>query len=153
MPNPSGALTNIHRTLVPDGYLGAAVWATPDKVPFLGLAINIVRQETHAQPPPPGTPGPFSLADENQLKNFLVNAGFKDVNTERLNAVFEFNSAEDYTLFQQAIAAPVIAMLANETKSIQDEIWNKVTDPAKKYSDESGNVRLNNETICLVGRK
>ncbi|MGA7690971.1 MAG: hypothetical protein WCA61_01550 [Nitrososphaeraceae archaeon] len=83
----------------------------------------------------------------------MVNAGFKDVNTERLNAVFEFNSAEDYTLFQQAIAAPVIAMLANETKSIQDEIWNKVTDPAKKYSDESGNVRLNNETICLVGRK
>ena len=44
-------------------------------------------------------------------------------------------------------------MLANETKSIQDEIWNKVTNPAKKYSDESGNVRLNNETICLVGRK
>jgi enediyne biosynthesis protein CalE5 len=89
-----------------------------------------------------GTLGPFSIADENQLKNFLVNVGFKDVNTERLNAVYEFNSAEDYTLFQQEIAAPVIAMLAKETKSSQDEIWNKVTDAAKKYSDESGNVKL-----------
>jgi hypothetical protein len=82
----------------------------------------------------------------------LDNAGFKDVNTECLNAIFEFNSAEDYTLFQ-AIAAPVIATLANETKSRQDEIWNKVTDAAKKYSDESGNVKLNSETICVVGRK
>jgi hypothetical protein len=154
LPNPSAALSNIHRILVSDGYLAAAVWGTPNKVPFLGLAINIVRQETHAQPPPPGTPGPFSLADENQLKNFLVTAGFKDLNTEHLNAVFEFNSAEDYTRFQQAIAAPVIAMLANETKSRQDEIWNMVTDAAaKKYSDDSGHVKFNNDCICMVGRK
>lgn len=83
----------------------------------------------------------------------MVKAGFKDIYTEHLNAVFEFDSAEDYTLFKQAIAAPVIAMLANETKSRQDEIWNRVTDAAKKYSDESGHVKLNNETICIVGRK
>lgn len=152
-PNPTGALSNIHRKLVPDGYLAAAVWGTPDKVPFLGLPINIVRQETHAQPPTPGTPGPFSLADENQLRNSLAQTGFKDVYIERLNAAFEFDSAEDYTRFQQAIAAPVIALLANETRSRRDEIWNKVTEAAKKYSDDSGHVKFNNDCICIVGRK
>lgn len=60
----SCCLSNIHRILISGGHLAAAVWATPDKVPFLGLAINTVRQETHAPTPPPGTPGPFSLADE-----------------------------------------------------------------------------------------
>jgi hypothetical protein len=30
---------------------------------------------------------------------------------------------------------------------------NTVTDAAKKYYDESGNVKLNNETLCVVGRK
>ena len=45
--------------------------------------------------------------------------------------IFEFDSAEDFTQYQQAIAAPVIAMLANETKSRQEEIWNKVTEAAK----------------------
>jgi hypothetical protein len=44
-------------------------------------------------------------------------------------------------------------MLANETKSRQDEIWNKVTDAAKKYSDDRGHIKLSNEAICIVGRK
>jgi enediyne biosynthesis protein CalE5 len=153
LPNLSGALSNIHKTLVPDGYLAAAVWATPDKVPFIGLAVNTVRNETRAPPPPPGTPGPFSLADENQLRNSLIEIGFKDVHTEHLNTIFEFNSAEDYTQFQKEMTPPVIAMLANETKSRQDEIWNKVTDAAKKYSDNSGHIKFSNEAICIVGRK
>jgi ubiquinone/menaquinone biosynthesis C-methylase UbiE len=154
LPNPSGALSNIHRTLVPDGYVAAAVWGTPDKVPFLALPISIVRQETHAPAPAPGTPGPFGLADETLLRNTFIQAGFKDVYVEHLNAVFEFNSAEDFTQYQQAIAAPVIAMLANETKSRQDEIWNKVTETArKKYSDENGRVKFTNDCICIAGRK
>jgi len=154
LPNPSGALSNIHRTLVPDGYVAAAVWGTPDKVPFLALPISVVRQETHAPAPAPGTPGPFGLADETLLRNTFIQAGFKDVYVEHLNAVFEFNSAEDFTQYQQAIAAPVIAMLANETKSRQDEIWNKVTETArKKYSDENGRVKFTNDCICIAVRK
>jgi enediyne biosynthesis protein CalE5 len=96
---------------------------------------------------------PFSLADEDRLRNSLLEIGFKDVHTEHLNTVFEFNSAEDYTQFQKEIAAPVIAMLASETKSRQDEIWNRVTDAAKKYSDNRGHIKLSNEAICIVGRK
>src|SRR5829696_7689794 len=145
LPNPSDALSNIHRTLVPDGYVAAAVWGTPDRVPFLALPISIVRQETHAPAPAPGTPGPFGLADETLLRNTFIQAGFKDVYVEHLNAVFEFNSAEDFTQYQQAIAAPVIAMLANETKPRQEEIWNKVTDAARKYSDENGRVKFTND--------
>ena len=50
--------------------------------------------------------------------------------------IIEFDSAEDFTQYQQATEAPVIAMLANETKSRQEEIWNKVTEGSKKYSGE-----------------
>jgi ubiquinone/menaquinone biosynthesis C-methylase UbiE len=153
LPNLSGALSNIHRILVPGGYLVAAVWATPDKVPFITLAFNIVRQATNAPAPPPGTPGPFRLSDEIQLKKSLVDAGFKDVHTERLDTVFEFNSAEDYTLLQQSIGAPLIAMLANETKSRQDEIWNEVTEAARRYSDSNGHIKFSNEAICIAGKK
>jgi ubiquinone/menaquinone biosynthesis C-methylase UbiE len=153
LPNLSGFLSNIHRTLASDGYLAAAVWATPDKVPFLALPISILRKETHTPAPAPGTPGPFSLSDEIQLKKLLAEAGFKDVHTERLNAVFEFDSAEDYTLFQQETTAPAVAMLANEAKSRQDEIWSMVTEATKKYSDNSGHVKFSNEAICITGKK
>jgi ubiquinone/menaquinone biosynthesis C-methylase UbiE len=153
LPNPTGALSNIHRTLISDGCVAAAVWGTPDKVPFLALPISVVRKETHAPAPAPGTPGPFGFADENLLRNTFIQAGFKDLHIEHLNAVFEFNSAEDFTHYQQAISAPVIAMLANETKSRQDEIWNKVTEAAKKYSDENGHVKFTNDCLCIAGRK
>jgi ubiquinone/menaquinone biosynthesis C-methylase UbiE len=153
LPNLSSALSNIHKTLVPDGYLAAAVWATPDKVPFLALAVNIVGQATSAPVPPPGTPGPFTLADENQLRNSLIEIGFKDVHTERLNTTFEFNSAKDYTQFQKELTAPVIAMLANETKSRQEEIWNTATEVARKYSDSSGHIKFSNEAICIACKK
>jgi enediyne biosynthesis protein CalE5 len=83
----------------------------------------------------------------------IIQLRFKDVHIEHLNAVFEFNSAEDFTQYQKAIAAPVIAMPANETKSRQDETWNKVTEAAKKYSDGNGHVKFINDCICIVGRK
>jgi ubiquinone/menaquinone biosynthesis C-methylase UbiE len=153
LPNLSSALSNIHRILVPDGYLAAAVWATPDKVPLLALAFDIVRQETHTPAPPLGAPGPFSLSDEIHLKKSLAEVGFKDVRIEHLDALFEFNSAEDFTQCQKDVAAPVIAMLANETKSRQEEIWNKVTGAAKKYSDKNGHMQLSNECICIAGKK
>jgi hypothetical protein len=35
--------------------------------------------------------------------------------------------------------------LSNETKSRQEEIWNKVTDAAKKYSDENGHLKFSIE--------
>ena len=41
----------------------------------------------------------------------MIDGGFKDASIERLNAVFEFNPKKDYTIIQQATAAPVIAML------------------------------------------
>jgi ubiquinone/menaquinone biosynthesis C-methylase UbiE len=153
LPNPSGALSNIHRILAPGAYFAAAVWGIPDNVPFLALPISIVRQETNAPAPAPGTPGPFGFADENLLRNTFIQARFKDVYTVHLNAVFGFNSAEDFTRYQQAIAAPVIAMLANENQSRQNEIWNKVTEAARKYSDENGHVKFINDCICVVGRK
>jgi hypothetical protein len=83
----------------------------------------------------------------------LNKAGFEDIYAERLNAVFEYNSAEDLYSISTSNSSSFIAMLANETKSRQDEIWNNVTDGAKKYSDESGHVKLSNEIICIVGRK
>lgn len=67
VPNPYNTLSDIPRMLVSDGYFAGGVWATPDKVPLLDLAISTVRNETRA-PPPPGTPGPFSLANENQVR-------------------------------------------------------------------------------------
>jgi hypothetical protein len=118
------------------------------------LAIDAVRKEIDIPIPPPRTPGPFSLADENTLKNSFINRGFKDINIERINVTFEFDSAEDYTKFTQDIAAPVHAVLANQTLERKEHIWKAVSKAAEKYvNSPKGSIHLNNEAICIVGTK
>ena len=77
--------------------------------------MNIIMKETNSKPPPPGTPGRFSLSDENSLKNSFVISGFKNLSIERMNASFDFNSPNDFTTYITETAGPLQKMLANQT--------------------------------------
>jgi ubiquinone/menaquinone biosynthesis C-methylase UbiE len=155
LPNLRMALDNIQKSLINGGRLAAAVWGEPDKVPFINLPMTFVREQLQLPPPPPGIPGPFSLADVDAFKNSLLESGFGDIHHENIDATFEYDSAEDYVRFIQDIAAPVNMMLANETEKRREEIWKGLTDQVRlKFKDStSGRVNLNNKVICLVGRR
>jgi ubiquinone/menaquinone biosynthesis C-methylase UbiE len=155
LPDLKAGLSNIYRSLVEGGRLAAAVWGLPEKVPFLSVVMNTVSKETRKPlPSSKGVPGPFSLTDEQLLKDALLESGFKDVSTESVNVTFTFGSPQDYTRFEQAIAAPIHAMLVNESQERKEEIWDAVTESARKYADNStGSVKLNNESICLSGTR
>jgi ubiquinone/menaquinone biosynthesis C-methylase UbiE len=154
LPDLRTGLFNIHRSLVDGGCLAAAVWASPEKVPFIALAFNTVLKETNSPPPQAGIPGPFSLSDDNILKNSFIKSGFKDLAIERMNVAFDFDSAEDYTSFVYETAAPIQAMLTDQTQERREEILKAVTEAMRKYADKNtGAVRLDNEAICIVGKK
>jgi ubiquinone/menaquinone biosynthesis C-methylase UbiE len=154
LPNLRTGLSNIYRSLVDGGRLAAAVWASPDKVPFIAVALNTVMKETKSPPPPAGTPGPFSLSDENILTNSLIKSGFKDVTIERMDVSFDFDSAEVYTSFVYETSAPLQAMLANQSQERREEILKAITESARKYAEnDTGTVKLSNEAICVVGTK
>lgn len=148
-------LSNIYKSLVKGGRFAASVWATPEKVPQLALAMDTVRKELNILSPPPlATPGPFSLADEEVLKNSFVRCGFKVMDMERINIAFEFDSAEEYTNFTKDIAAPVLAMLADQTLDRKEQIWKAVTKEATKFvKNNTDSIVLDNEAICIVGEK
>ncbi len=154
LPDLKTGLSNIYRSLVDGGRLAAAVWASPDKVPFISVAINTAMKETKSSPPPAVSHAPFSLSDENMLTNSFINSGFKDVTTERMNVTFNFDSAEVYTSFVYEISAPVQAILANQPQERREEILKAVTEAARKYAEnDTGSVRLSNEAIYVVGTK
>jgi hypothetical protein len=155
LPDLRTGLSNIYRSLVDGGRLVAAVWASPDKVPFIAVALNTVMMETKSPPPPPaGTPGPFSLSDENMLRNSLIESGFKEVTIERMDVTFNFDSAELYTSFVYETAAPVQGMLANQPQQRREEILKAITESARKYAEnDTLAVRMSNEAVCVVGTK
>lgn len=153
LPNLTGALANMHRLLKPGGRLAAVVWGPPANVPFISLAINTVRQQLQSPPPPPGMLGPFSLADGAILEQALVRAGFSAIRSRPLALTFEWASAEDYTRFQQDIAAPVVAMVAQEPPARQAAVWRAVTEAAQRYAGPDGTVRMPGEAICWAARR
>ena len=153
LPDLEAGLSNIYRSLVDGGRLAAAVWASSDKVPFLSVVMSTVLKETQKLPPPSGIPGPFSLADQRITETTLSETGFKDIAVQRMNVIFTYNSAEEYTHFHQAILAPAHALLADQTPTRKEEIWNAVTKAVKKYADKAGSVKLNNEVICFSATK
>jgi enediyne biosynthesis protein CalE5 len=155
LPDPKAGLSNIYRSLVSGGHLAAAVWASPDKVPFASVPMNILMKETNSQPPPPGTPGPFSLSDENTLKNSCLSSGFKDPTIERTIVVIDFDSPDDFTTFIIEHGGPAIQkMLVGQTDERRKEINKAISQAAEEYTNSTTrNVRLKNEAILIVGRK
>jgi ubiquinone/menaquinone biosynthesis C-methylase UbiE len=152
LPNLPMALTTTRQLLIPDGRFAAAVWSAPIKVPMLDLPMSTVRKQINAPAPPPGTPGPFALADVEALRGSFAQAGFKDVRAQTLNITFSFDSPDSFTKFHQQIAAPIQAMLANQTEERKRQVWNSVTEAVWQYADSHGRVNLDNEVICIVGK-
>jgi len=153
LPDLTGALKRMHRLLKPGGQLAAAVWGPPATVPFISVAMNTVRQQLQAPLPSPDMPSPFSLADVTVLEQALKEAGFTGVRSEPLTLTFEWASAENYTNFQQDIAAPIIAMLANESAERRATVWQAVTGAARQYAGSDGRVRMAGEAICVVAQR
>jgi enediyne biosynthesis protein CalE5 len=155
IPDPKAGLSNVYKSLVNGGHFATAVWASPDKVPFIFVPMNTVLKETNSPPPPPGTPGPFSMSDQNSLKNFYVTSGFIDPAIERMNVVFDFDSSDDFMTFSIEHGGPALQkMLADQTNERREEIFKAISKAAEKYADNTtGKVRLENDAILIVGRK
>jgi SAM-dependent methyltransferase len=154
LPDLPNALKTMREALVPNGIIAAAVWSSPPKVPSLSLAFGTVMNEIGASPPPPGTPGPFSLADVGILRDKFMQAGFQDINIESHTMNFKLSSPEEFTAFNRAIAAPLNAMMAGQSAARQEEIWNAVTEAARKHADpHTGALNLVNEVIYVAAKK
>jgi enediyne biosynthesis protein CalE5 len=154
LPDLKTGLSNVYRSLVEDGHFAAAVWSLPAQDTLIAMTMNTVMKEINSKPPSPGTPGPFSLSDESNIKNSFMTSGFKELNIERMNVSFDFDSPEDYTTFISETAGPLHKMLASQTDERRREILKAVTEVAGKYTDNNtGKVNFKNEAILIVGKK
>jgi ubiquinone/menaquinone biosynthesis C-methylase UbiE len=154
MPDLVNALKAMKDALAPGGRIAAAVWSTPEKVPSFMLPFQIVMKETGTPPPPPGTPGPFSLADTSLLRQKFEQAGFSDISIEVALRDFNLPSPEEFVDFVKSTAGPLGAMMAHLPAARQEEIWNKVVEAVRKYADQgTGRVNFTNEVIMVSARR
>jgi hypothetical protein len=117
------------------------------------LAFAALRKQIDASAPPPGTLGPFALADTEALKQSFIQAGFKDIKIDTLQITFEFDSPKgthtvppsDYSTHSCHVSEP-------RRGSEEAGVGLSITEVVWQYADSHGRVNLDNEVLSIVAR-
>lgn len=83
--DPAAAFTNISRSLRPGGRLAMLSWREFEHNEWLTTIFDTLAAGRELPTPPPGSPGPFGLADQDTVTNLLAEAGLTDIELLRLN--------------------------------------------------------------------
>jgi SAM-dependent methyltransferase len=77
VPDPARALAEIARVLRPGGRAALAVWASADDNDWMTAAGRSAVELGLLEPPDPAAPGPFRLADPDELRRQITEAGLR----------------------------------------------------------------------------
>src|SRR5260370_4763334 len=153
LPNLQTSLERMRNLLVPGGRLTTAVWGPAKKCPCVSMPRGVALRDLQVPPPPPGMPGPFSLADTDRVAQVLTQAGFTQVYTEPMTLTLDWTSIDEYVRFLQEVLVQINALLARYPVERQAEIWQAIAKAAQQFTTPDGTCRTENELILMVGRR
>jgi SAM-dependent methyltransferase len=151
-PDPARAAREIERVLRPGGRFAVAVWGPREQNPWLGVVFDAVSAQTGAPVPPPGVPGPFSLADSNRLAGLFADAGLTDVDVSELSVPARASSFDEWWKRTRALAGPLAKMLASLPEDAAQAIRARARDAVRPYETSTG-IELPGVTLLASGRQ
>lgn len=152
-PDPVSTLARLRTSLVPGGWLAAAVWGPPERVPMISLSFAVLARALGQPPSPPRGPSPFALSEPTALEQVMRDAGFVDVHSEPYTVTFEFSSVDELLGHLGDVSAPLRTIMASQSPERQAELWGKLAEAAVAYADASGRIRLPNDCLIVAGRR
>jgi len=84
LADPAAALGETRRVLRPGGRVALAVWDSIEHNPWAAQPALELIERGLAEPPSPGTPGPFALGDPALVRALLEQAGFAEIDVQAL---------------------------------------------------------------------
>jgi SAM-dependent methyltransferase len=143
-PNRRDTFAEILRLLVTGGVLVFAVWGALESHQF-SIAPRVLGDRLDLPPPPPNSPGPFSMSDPELLASELTAAGFAGVHIVEQTAPFHLASVERYVAMSRALLPPEVVRRADDTPGA----WDAVGTAAAPYVHHDGSVHLPSLTYCV----
>jgi ubiquinone/menaquinone biosynthesis C-methylase UbiE len=149
--DPARAAAEIRRVLRPGGRLAAALWASSEQNPWLGLVFDAVSAETGFPVPPPGIPGPFSLTDPEAVRRILTTAGFRDVEVDEVASPVRAPTFEAWWARTSALAGPLATILAGLPDEVTEAVTTRLQRAVEPYVTPAG-LELPGVTLLAFGR-
>lgn len=151
MPDPVGCLRESRRVLKDAGRIAVACWAQPDKNPWAGIPMGILRRHLNAAPPAPGTPGIFAFADDARLRSALEQAGFRDVTIDAVSLTMaDFDTGDQFFTFLRELAGPVATLFSQLPADTQAQVAGEI---ARAVEGTDGRVLMNGVTWVATGQR
>ncbi len=134
-PDQQKALRGMCNKLHDGGRVAAMVYSTAECNGFFSVPVSIIRRKAALPPPLPGQPGPFSLGQPEVLEKALSDAGFRDVQIEKVDAPVRVASASECLQFEQESFGALHQMLGGLSDAEKDEAWEEIEQALKQFEN------------------
>lgn len=152
MADPDAALRGTHRVLREGGRVALAAWDTPDRNLWMSApAVQLIARGAFP-PPEPGAPGPFSMADTAQLEQRLADAGFRQIETDKVEFDHTYPSFEQYWEMSLDLGAPLAAAMATLDRTAVDEVREAVRGVLAPFAGADGTLRIPASAVVAAAR-
>ncbi len=138
-PDPLQGLREMHRALRPGGGVCTLVFSRPEKNPCVSMLMSTALKHAGLPVRDPFMPGGLmSLSQPGHIDALFTSAGFQNVTTTAVDAVFHLPSVDHYLAFIRSSASPVLQILGRLDTASAELAWSEMRERLNAFTTPDG---------------
>ena len=152
VPDPARALSEIARVLRPEGRAVIAVWASSDANDWMTAAGRSALELGLGERPDPNAPGPFRLADPDELRRLVTDAGLRVGTLEEAPVLWRAASLDEWWQTAQDLSRMLTTLLERSTPDEGKAIRAGAERRLENYVRDDGSLEVPGLARVLLAR-
>jgi len=142
VPDATRALAEIARVLRPGGRAALAVWASADANDWMTAAGRSAVELGLMERPDPTAPGPFRLADTDELRRLVTEAGLRVETLENMPILWHAASVQEWWQAVRDMSRMLVTLLERLTPEEVEAVRDGAERRLAHYVGEDGSLEV-----------